>query len=91
MVISYNLYRDIHFYIILHEPIPSEDKGVFQVTSIKEKLSINNKLSVTYLVEMAAFTACRHGQMKSPAEMIFRFSPTMPTNKLIVLPCSIYH
>ena len=40
---------------------------------IKEKLSINNKLSVTYLVEMKAFTACRHGQMKSPAEMIFRF------------------
>ena len=40
---------------------------------IKKKLSINNKLSVTYLVEMKAFTACRHGQMKSPAEMIFRF------------------
>ena len=58
---------------------------------IKEKLSINNKLSVTYLVEMKAFTACRHGQMKSPAELIFRFCPTMPANKLILLPCSIYH
>ena len=48
-------------------------KGCSKWMPIKEKLSINNKLSVTYLVEMKAFTACRHGQMKSPAEMIFRF------------------